>query len=82
MTAILGWFLHFNTALKAELESLSIKGFVALNSGVFIFLTALEGERFNYCTFFSSCVGSFSSSAKAIFSLGFVLSESQGLAVL
>ena len=36
------WFSYFSNALKAELEILSDKGFVALNSGNFEFLTAVN----------------------------------------
>ena len=36
------WFSYFSNALKAELEILSDKGFVALNSGNFEFLTAVK----------------------------------------
>ena len=36
------WFSYFIIALKAELEILSDKGFVALNSGNSEFLTAVK----------------------------------------
>ena len=42
------WFSYFSIALKAELEILSDKGFVALNSGNFEFLTAVKKYIYIY----------------------------------
>ena len=50
--AILGWFLYFDIVLIIGLESFSAEGLVALNSGIFRFLTALEKKRFDNSAFF------------------------------